>query len=120
MRDMRVAGIQPSAVTYNCLLKSCVASGSPRDSSDTSESIDDVTVSIESPRDRLRRAERVLREMREDGVATTVVTYNTLIGACVRRAQWQRALEVRLTPRFIALSTFFLYKHNTIIHLAPW
>ena len=80
VRDMRVAGIQPSAVTYNCLLKSCVAVTS------SSESMDYVT-SIESPRDRLRRAERVLREMREDGVATTVVTYNTLIDACVRAGE---------------------------------
>jgi len=81
VRDMRAAGIQPSAVTYNCLLKSCVGAGTS--SSSLLDSMDVERVSSESPRDRLRRAERVLREMREDGVATTVVTYNTLIDACV-------------------------------------
>jgi leucine-rich PPR motif-containing protein len=81
VRDMRVAGIQPSAVTYNCLLKSCVGAGTS--SSSLLDSMDVERVASESPRDRLRRAERVLREMREDGVATTVVTYNTLIDACV-------------------------------------
>jgi leucine-rich PPR motif-containing protein len=80
VRDMRAAGIQPSAVTYNCLLKSCVGAGTS--SSSLLDSMDGERVSS-SPRDRLRRAERVLREMREDGVATTVVTYNTLIDACV-------------------------------------
>ena len=127
VQEMRIAGVEPTAVTYNCLLRRVKAGGggagvgdddtSTRDDDSGKESREGATGNTasttgttastigttasttgataatttttttprpsESPRVRLARAKRVLAEMREFGVATTVVTFNTLIDACV-------------------------------------
>ena len=84
--DMRAAGVEPTAVTYNCLLKSCMGNTSTnRKQSGEEESLEESFK--ESPASRLTRAKRVLEEMRSYGVPTTVVTFNTLIDACVRAGE---------------------------------
>ena len=121
LREMKANGVEPTAVTYNTLLKSCVAGVTPadalrggRDGSNSStgfeavERGDDGSNSIETTTDRdrlnpppgadadasaaLNRARRVLESMRASGVSTTVVTYNTLIDACVSAGEPTEAM----------------------------
>ena len=95
--EMREDGVEPTAVTYNTLLKSCVSNradesatgdSASRDSPETSpmsssKGGDDAASTSssreETERVNLDRARRVLESMRAAGVDTTVVTYNTLI-----------------------------------------
>ena len=102
MEEMREDGVEPTAVTYNTLLKSCVsnrvdetnstmdsASRDSRDSPETTGSSEASTSSSreETERVNLDRARRVLESMRAAGVDTTVVTYNTLIDACIKNGE---------------------------------
>ena len=80
VRDMRVAGIEPSVVTYNCLLKGVLRTSS-------CGSRDDANATKPKRVGGFSRAERVLEEMRARGVSPTVVTYNTLIDACVSHGE---------------------------------
>jgi pentatricopeptide repeat protein len=131
---MRADGVEPTAVTYNTLLKSCVAGMTPRDKNgkvvnvnnnnnngvkanfndnDTLEAEvrsaegDEVTEVTSSSSNSggpvldsggpalhsgLARARRVLEAMRAEGVSTTVVTYNTLIDACVSAGEPTEAM----------------------------
>ena len=105
VEEMREDGVEPTAVTYNTLLKSCVSNradesiatdSASRDSSETSPmssskgSNDAASTSSsreETERVNLDRARRVLESMRAAGVDTTVVTYNTLIDACIKNGE---------------------------------
>ena len=103
---MREDGVEPTAVTYNTLLKSCVSNradesiatdSASRDSPETSpmsssKGGDDAASTTSSSREEtervnLDRARRVLESMRAAGVDTTVVTYNTLIDACIKNGE---------------------------------
>ena len=103
---MREDGVEPTAVTYNTLLKSCVSNradesiatdSASRDSPETSpmsssKGVDDAASTTSSSREEtervnLDRARRVLESMRAAGVDTTVVTYNTLIDACIKNGE---------------------------------
>ena len=105
VEEMREDGVEPTAVTYNTLLKSCVSNrvdesiatdSASRDSSETSpmsssKGGDDAASTSssreETERVNLDRARRVLESMRAAGVDTTVVTYNTLIDACIKNGE---------------------------------
>ena len=74
VRDMRgKAGIEPSAVTYNCLLKGVLRTD-----------FDKIESGVRRSNGGFERAERVVEEMRAFGVSPTVVTYNTLIDGVSR------------------------------------
>ena len=104
VEEMRENGVEPTAVTYNTLLKSCVSNradesatgdSASRDSPETSpmsssKGGDDASTTSsreETERVNLDRARRVLESMRAAGVDTTVVTYNTLIDACIKNGE---------------------------------
>ena len=102
VEEMREDGVEPTAVTYNTLLKSCVSNRSDetnstmdsasRDSRDSPETTGSSEASTSSSREEtervnLDRARRVLESMRAAGVDTTVVTYNTLIDACIKNGE---------------------------------
>ena len=105
VEEMREDGVEPTAVTYNTLLKSCVSNrvdetnstmdSASRDSPETSpmsssKGGDDASTTSsreETERVNLDRARRVLESMRAAGVDTTVVTYNTLIDACIKNGE---------------------------------
>ena len=114
VETMRVNGVEPTAVTYNTLLKSCVfgadsqgkhtqggntdggARGAVPSSGDSSSvgvldgDADAARTKPDGPtadRANLERARRVLESMRAAGIETTVVTYNTLIDACVKNGE---------------------------------
>ena len=88
VRDMRVAGIEPSVVTYNCLLKGVLRTcGSIDDDANAIFAIAKRNGGVRETKRGFERAERVLEEMRARGVSPTVVTYNTLIDACVSRGE---------------------------------
>ena len=105
--DMRANGVEPTAVTYNTLLKSCVSGdshlsrvGEKTDGGASNAGARGSTVGVPdgdgdaaakpdgtADRANLDRARRVLESMRAAGIETTVVTYNTLIDACVKNGE---------------------------------
>ena len=105
VEEMREDGVEPTAVTYNTLLKSCVSNrvdekestmdstsvSSPTSPMTSSKGGDDASSTSssreETERVNLDRARRVLESMRAAGVDTTVVTYNTLIDACIKNGE---------------------------------
>lgn len=114
VEEMRANGVQPTAVTYNTLLKSCVFGDSQSrkdggktdgargaDSFSSSAGVQSSSVGVldgdadavakppdgNADRANLERARRVLESMRAAGIETTVVTYNTLIDACVKNGE---------------------------------
>jgi len=105
VETMRVNGVEPTAVTYNTLLKSCVfgadSQGKHTQGGNTDGGAGDFSVGVldgnadaaakpDGTADQhanLERARRVLESMRAAGIETTVVTYNTLIDACVKNGE---------------------------------
>lgn len=108
LEAMRAEGVEPTAVTYNTLLKSCVAGTGPAESApalprregahsgtranEPEPGGDAAAPSEGEPDAGLARARRVLEAMQAAGVGPTVVTYNTLIDACVSAGEPTEAM----------------------------